>query len=140
MLVSVRRAGAQQTPPKASSGQVTLQQTQVSFIPNAGWGRGVLSFGGRRYPFRLHNLGVGGFGIATLSAHGEVYGLSRPADFAGLYGQLRAGLVAADVQLRGGLWLANTSGVQMHLVPNRKGLALNVGADGLVIDFVPTPQ
>lgn len=63
------------------------------------------------------------------------YGLTRAADFAGLYGRLRAGAVVADRQLKGGLWLANTAGAQIHLVPNRQGLALNVGADGLVIDF-----
>lgn len=135
LLIGSRCAVAQQAPARTPSGQVSLEQTQVSFIANAGWGRGTLSFRGRNYRFRLHNLGIGGIGITKLSAHGEVYGLTRAADFAGLYGQLRAGAVIADRQLKGGLWLANTAGVQIHLVPNRQGLALNVGADGLVIDF-----
>lgn len=131
MLAGTTRAAAQAPP----SGTVTLEQTQGSFLANAGWGRGTLTFGGKAYRFRPHNLGVGGIGIAKLSAHGEVYGLHKVEDFAGLYGRLRAGAVVADRQLKGGLWLANAAGVQMHLVPNRRDLALNVGADGLLIQF-----
>jgi hypothetical protein len=39
---------------------------------------------------------------------------------------------AADQQNKGGLWLANTTGMQMHPVPNRLDLALNISADGLL--------
>jgi len=52
---------------------------------------------------------------------------------------LGAGAVAADQQVKSGLWRANTAGVQMHLVPNRQGLALNIGADGLMIEFDTPP-
>ncbi|HEY6430769.1 MAG TPA: hypothetical protein VIZ17_02210, partial [Acetobacteraceae bacterium] len=133
-LALARRADAQQSV-GAPSGTVTMEQTEVSLLANAGWGRGTLDFQGHAYRFRLHNLGVGGIGYSKMSARGNVFGLSRPEDFSGLYGLLAAGAVAANDQLRGGVWLQNTSGVRMHLVPTRQGLALNFGADGLVIQF-----
>jgi hypothetical protein len=133
-LAIVRHATAQQAA-EVPSGTVTMEQTQVSLLANAGWGHGTLNYQGRSYRFRLHNLGVGGIGYSKLSAHGNVFGLTKLADFAGLYGVLRAGAVAVNDQLRGGIWLENPAGVRMHLVPTRSGLALNLGADGLVIDF-----
>ena len=112
-----------------------MEQTQVSLLANAGWGHGTLNFQGRSYRYRLHNLGVGGIGYSKLSARGNVYALTKVEDFPGLYGLVEAGAVAATDQLHGGVWLQNPAGVRMHLVPNRSGLALNVGADGMVIQF-----
>lgn len=135
-LAGTRPAVAQQpAPAEAPSGQVTLEQTQISLLANAGWGHGTLTYQGRTYRFRIHNLGVGGIGYSKLSARGNVFGLNKLEDFGGLYGAVRAGAVAINDQLRGGVWLQNTSGVRMHLVPNRRGLAVNLGADGLVIQF-----
>jgi hypothetical protein len=132
LAAGVRQAAAQQ---EAPSGTVTMEQTQVSLLANAGWGHGTLNFQGRSYRYRLHNLGVGGIGYSKLSARGNVYALTKVEDFPGLYGLVEAGAVAATDQLHGGVWLQNPAGVRMHLVPNRSGLALNVGADGMVIQF-----
>ena len=112
-----------------------MEQTQVSLLANAGWGHGTLTYQGRAYRFRIHNLGVGGIGYSKLSARGNVFALNKLEDFAGLYGIVQTGAVAANDQLRGGIWLQNTEGVRMHLVPNRSGLALDLGADRLVIQF-----
>ena len=136
IALATRPAAAQQpAPAEAPSGTVTMEQTQISLLANAGWGHGALTYQGHTYRFRLHNLGVGGIGYSKLSARGNVFGLTKVEDFSGLYGVLRAGAVAANDQLRGGIWLQNSSGVRMHLVPTRTGLALNLGADGLVIQF-----
>jgi hypothetical protein len=136
LAAGLQRAAAQQTAPaEAPSGTVSMEQTQVSLLANAGWGHGTLTFQGHTYPFRLHNLGVGGIGYSKMSARGNVFGLNKLDDFSGLYGLVGAGAVAIDDQLHGGVWLQNPAGVRMHLVPNRHGLALNFGADGLVIQF-----
>jgi hypothetical protein len=135
-LAVVRHATAQQpAPAEAPSGTVTMEQTQISLLANAGWGHGSLTYQGRAFRFRLHNLGVGGIGYSHFSARGNVYALTKVEDFPGLYGLLQAGAVAANDQLHGGVWLQNPAGVRMHLVPNRSGLALSLGADGLVIQF-----
>ncbi len=132
----LRSAAAQQpAPSNVPSGQVTMEQTEVSLLVNAGWGHGTLTYQGHTYQFRLHNLGVGGIGYSKFSAHGNVFALTKVEDFAGLYGFAQAGAVAATDELHGGVWLQNPAGVRMHLVPSRSGLALNLGADGLVIQF-----
>jgi hypothetical protein len=51
---------------------------------------------------------------------GAYYKLS---DFSGAYGAARAGAVAGDAELKGGLWMENPAGVQIHMVPRRSGLA-----------------
>lgn len=117
------------------AGRVTITQTQVSLLGSVSWGSGTLTFQGHTHRFRIRGLGVGGLGIAELHANGEVYGLARLADFSGLYGTARAGAVAGTAQLRGGVWLQNPAGVSMHLHPQRSGVALQVGADGLLIEL-----
>ena len=62
-----------------------------------------------------------------------MFHLTKLSDFPGAYGEARAGAVAGDAQLEGGMWMENTAGVQIHLVPRRSGLALSLGADGVVI-------
>jgi hypothetical protein len=116
-------------------GRVTLSQTQVSLFGSVSWGSGTLTFGGHSYRFRIRGLGVGGIGISELRAVGEVYHLSRAADFPGLYGGARAGAVAGSSEVQGGLWLQNPAGVIIHLHPERTGYALQVGADGLLIQM-----
>ncbi len=94
-----------------------------------------MRYEGKSYPFRIHGLGVGGLGVQTLEASGSVYDLKTLDDFAGVYGQLQAGAVAGNAALKGGMWIKNSAGVRMNLVPRRKGLALSIGADGLLVQF-----
>lgn len=55
--------------------------------------------------------------------------------FPGLYAQGRAGVVAPGAQLAGALWLQNTNGVRIRMTPRRTGLALQLGADGVLIEM-----
>jgi hypothetical protein len=130
-LFAMTAIAAEESP----SGTVTLEQVEVSFIGSAKAGGGTLTYQGKSYPFRLGGLGVGGFGISKISATGNVYKLKNLADFQGVFGGLRAGIVVVDKGLKGGLWLENTKGVVMHLTPKREGLALSMGADGVVIEL-----
>jgi hypothetical protein len=132
------RSVAAQTGSQAAErpvGRLSLSQTQVSLFGSVSWGSGTLTFGGHSYRFRIRGLGVGGIGISELRAVGEVYHLSRAADFPGLYGGARAGAVAGSSEVQGGLWLQNPAGVIIHLRPERTGYALQVGADGLLIQM-----
>jgi len=115
-------------------GTVTLHQVDVALLLNAGWGGGTLHFHGQ-HPFKVKGLGVGGIGISKLEAYGNVFRLKQLSDFAGVYGQVQAGAVAGDAQLHGGLWMQNPAGVQIHLVPRRQGVALSLGADGVLISL-----
>ena len=124
------------TPARADkpSGRVEIEQVEVSVLLSAGWGHGTLFYEGS-HAFKIKGLGVGGLGVSKLEAYGNVFRLSKLSDFTGAYGSAQAGAVAGDAQLRGGMWMENPAGVQIHLVPRRSGLALSLGADGVLITF-----
>jgi hypothetical protein len=115
------------------TGNVNMEFGQGGFILSASGGNGTLIFNGRKYSFKLGSLGVGGFGVSKVTAVGDVYNLKRIEDFPGGYFQARAGYAAVDG--KGRLWLENTHGVVLKLRAKTKGLALNLGADGLMIEM-----
>jgi hypothetical protein len=125
----VRRAFGQNAKP---SGTVTIHQVQVAFIGSGTGGGGTLRFKGRNYPFTLGGLGIGGIGVSRLDASGTVYNLNQLEDFNGVYGQARTGWAAGESG-KGQMWLENPNGVYLRLSAQRKGLALSLGADGMVI-------
>ena len=61
---------------KQPSGFVEMREVQVAYIGNAGGGSGTLTYQGQTYPFRIEGLGVGGIGVSTVDAEGEVYDLT----------------------------------------------------------------
>ena len=119
---------------KPLSGTLTVEQLQVAFIGSANVGGGKLSYKGDSHDFKIGGLGIGGFGVSRIDATGEVYGLNKLEDFPGAYGQARYGAVIGDAST-GELWLENTKGVVIHLDAKRKGLALSMGVDGIIIDL-----
>ena len=134
MILCVLAAGAfaQSAPPARPTGSVRIHQVQVAFIGSGTTGGGYLYFRGRTYPFKLGGLGIGGFGISTVDATGSVYNLHRLEDFSGVYGQARYGWAAGEAG-KGKMWLQNSNGVYLHLRAKRQGLALSLGADGMVV-------
>ncbi len=116
------------------SGTVTIDQVQVAFIFSGNVGGGKLHYNGKTYPFSIGGLGVGGFGVSSIEATGEVYNLKRLSDFAGAYGQARTGIVVGTLSA-GTLWLENPQGVYLKLAAKRKGVALSLGLDAIYIGF-----
>jgi hypothetical protein len=124
-------AMAQSAPPQPS-GSVYIHQVQIAFIGSGTTGGGTLYYRGRSYPFKLGGLGIGGIGISTIDATGTVYNLYRLSDFDGVYGQVRKGW-AVGQHGTGEMWLQNSRGVLLRLRAQRQGLALSLGADGMVV-------
>ena len=116
------------------SGTVTIEQWQVAFIGSGNLGGGTLLHKGKKYPFTVGGLGIGGYGVSKMEATGTVYNLKKPADFSGAYVQARYGLAAGDVST-GSLWLENQNGVALYLKAKRSGLALSLGADAVYINL-----
>ena len=79
-------------------------------------------------------VGVGGIGLSTIEATGEVYNLRDLGQFPGTYGQARYGF-AIGTASGGDLWLQNEAGVILHLKAKRKGLMLSLGGDAVVISM-----
>lgn len=115
------------------SGTVTLAE---EFIAGAGAGNGTLTFGGQSYPFRMAGTVVGPGGAARIEARGDVYGLTRIEDFAGLYTQ-GTGDSGLDTRRTDELWLQNAAGVIMHLRGTRMGAVLGLGRDELLVEMAP---
>ena len=113
---------------------VDMQEVQVAYIGNGGGGSGTIFYQGGAYPFTVGGLGVGGIGVSTISASGEVYKLSSLAKFPGSYAQASYGYAIGDLS-RGDLWLQNGAGVIMHLKAKREGLMLSLGGDAIVISM-----
>ena len=106
-----------------------MQEVQAAYIGSGNAGTGVLLFRGRQYPFL-----VGGIGLSTINATGEVYNLRELAQFPGTYGQARYGF-AIGTASAGDLWMQNEAGVIMHLKAKREGLMLSLGGDAVVISL-----
>jgi hypothetical protein len=117
-------------------GTVEVQQVQAAFIGSGGDGNGngMLYYRGNAYPFTVAGLGVGGIGVSTPDADGEVYKLNSVTQFPGAYAQGRYGFALGN-KSGGDLWLQNESGVIMHLHAKREGLMLSLGGDAVVISM-----
>lgn len=123
-----------QNAPLRPSGSVNIHQVQIAFIGSGTTGGGTLYFHGRAYPFKLGGLGIGGIGISTIDAVGTVYNLYRLQDFNGAYGQAQTGFAIGE-QGKGEMWLQNSHGVYLKLRTKRQGLALSLGAGGMVVQL-----
>jgi hypothetical protein len=118
----------------APDGTVDMNQVQAAYIGNAGGGSGTLYYQGNVYPFTIGGLGVGGIGVSTVDAEGEVYKLHNLSQFAGSYAQASYGFVIGSTS-SGDLWMQNQAGVILHLKAKRTGLMLSLGADAVVISM-----
>lgn len=112
-------------------GEVTIELKGVGAIFGVSWGRGVLYFKGKKYPFHIEGLSVGDVGFAKVSARGKVYNLKRVLSFSGTYGALGAGVALAGGVA--GLTMQNESGVIINLTATQEGVKLNLGPQGLSI-------
>lgn len=126
---------AQSIAGRTPSGTVTLAE---NFLGGAGVGNGTLTLRGQAYPFRIAGTVVGPGGAARIHATGDVYGLTRIEDFAGIYSQ-GTGQRGLDTRTTSELWLQNAAGVIMHLRGTQMGATLGLGRDELLIEMAPRP-
>jgi hypothetical protein len=112
-----------------------MHQAQVAYIGSGSAGSGTLFYNGQAIPFRVGGLGVGGIGVSTIDASGEVYNLPNISLFPGAYLQGRYGYAFGN-RSGGDLWLKNDLGVVLHLKAKRRGLMLSLGGDAVVISLI----
>ncbi len=114
-------------------GKIKIDDTQISFIVGGSWGKGVLSYKGVDYEFKIKGLKVGAIGVSKVSAVGNVYNMSDLSKFSGTYVAGQAGIALAGGV--GGTALENQYKVYIKLRSTQKGVALNLGIDGLTIEL-----
>lgn len=128
MAVATTAVAAQKATP---SGKVSLESRSIAAGIGVTWGDGTLTFKGKQYPFSVEGLSLVDWGIAKVSANGDVYNLTDPAKLGGTYVAAEAGLTLAGGM--GGMVLRNQDGVVLHLRSTSRGARLSLGTSGLVL-------
>jgi hypothetical protein len=114
MVVLVICAGLATSSHAQAPGYVRVVFAKAGLIAGAGGGRGVLTYRGRDYPFRVSGLSLGvTIGASAMRLTGRVSGLREVKDFAGTYDAVGGG--GAFVGGVGGVQLTNKKGVIITL-------------------------
>src|SRR5579862_1390017 len=129
--------GASSQPPIAEgavpSAYVWLSGGSVAIGIGYTWGHGTLynSKDQKQYKFELSGVSIADVGGAGISAEGEVYNLTNPADLSGNYSAVTAGLTIME----GGsvAYLKNENGVVIKLHSQTGGLRFNLSTNGVRI-------
>jgi len=115
--------------PKKPDGTVKLSEGSVAVGIGWTWGKGVLTYKGKTYPFKVEGLSVVAVGVTKTEATGNVFNLTKVEDFGGLYGAGSAGGTA--VKGAGITALKNDKGVVIELKSSTKGANLKLALEGL---------
>ena len=126
--------GPQSIAGKQPVGTVDMKEVQAAYLGSGSTGTGTLFFNGQSYPFSVSGVGVGGMGLSTIDARGDVYGLKTLDAFPGTYAEARTGF-AFGTASTGDLWLQNDKNVILHLKAKREGLMLSLGGSAVAISM-----
>ncbi len=120
--------------PKKPSGTVSINETQFALIIGGSTGGGVLTYQGKKYPFKIGGMSLGAnVGASKLAATGEVYDLTDVSKFPGTFTKLESSITLGGGV--GGTVLRNENGVIMRLTSTSEGLQLNLSASGVTVKF-----
>lgn len=119
-------AGAQSKKPDAT---VELSEGTVAAGIGFSWGKGTLTYKGKKYPVKVEGLSVGEVGISRATARGNVFDLKKVEDFSGNY--TAAGVGATAGGGAGATAMKNQNGVVIELVSTTQGASLKLAASGI---------
>jgi hypothetical protein len=120
------------TASQADTGAVSVVFTKAGLIVGVGGGRGVLTFRGHKYPFRVSGMSFGAtIGASTNQLVGRALNLRAPGDIAGAYSAIGAGGALAGGA--GGVQLQNANGVILQLQGVKVGVELSASVSGVQI-------
>jgi hypothetical protein len=119
-------AGAQSKKPDA-----TVELTEGSVAAGIGfsWGKGTLTYKGKKYPVKVEGLSVGEVGINRATATGKVFDLKKLEDFTGNFTAAAAGATVGGGA--GATVLKNQNGVVIELTSTTQGASLKLAASGI---------
>jgi hypothetical protein len=113
------------------SGYVWLSGGVVAVGIGFSWGHGTLYYSKdqKQYKFKISGVSVADVGGAGITAEGEVYNLTSPADLGGDYSAVTAGVTIIE----GGsvAYLKNDKGVVIKLHSQTGGVRFNLSANGM---------
>lgn len=130
--ISGGSGGAQDKKPDAT---IELSEGQVAVGIGFSWGKGTLTYKGKKYPVKVEGLSVGEVGIARASARGEVFDLKKLEDFTGNYTAAGAGATLGGGA--GATIMKNQNGVEIRLTSTTQGASLKLAASGIKLTVQP---
>jgi hypothetical protein len=114
---------------KKPDATLNLTEGQVALGIGWSWGKGVLTYKGKKYPFKVEGLSVGDIGITKAEATGKVNNMKKLDDFSGKY--LSAAAEATVGLGAGAVAMQNDKGVVVYLFPKTKGINLKLAGEGV---------
>ena len=114
---------------KKPDATLELSEGTVAIGIGFSWGKGTLAYQGKNYPVKVTGLSVGEVGVNRASAVGNVYKLTKLADFDGNY--VAAGAEATVAGGAGVTAMKNQNGVVIELKSTTQGASLKLAAEGL---------
>ena len=130
LLMNISSSAAQEP-----VGSIKIARRSVAEGVGLSWGDGVLSFGGRDYPFTFQARGLLRGVDARMAAEelsGEVFNLERPEDFSGNYQKVVAEARSGEVSRA---TVTNQNRVVITLISAVEGRKFNLGPDGMDIEL-----
>jgi hypothetical protein len=122
------------SPVAQAPGHVRVQFVKAGLMVGAGGGRGVLTYRGRDYPFRVSGLSLGVTAGGSVSRlEGWASGIRQVSDFAGTYSSVGAG--GALVGGAGGVRLGNEKGVVIALRGPKAGMEFAANISSIAISL-----
>ena len=96
------------------------------------WGKGILTFKGKNYPFKVDGISAIGVGITRMTGTGRIYHLKSVSDFAGIY-TADSGGASVDSKGVSSASLRNGKGVVIEFHAKERGISLNLDLSGVNI-------
>lgn len=121
---------------KKPDATLKLTEGQVGVGIGWSWGKGVLTYKGKDYHFKVEGLSVGDVGITKAEAEGKVYNLKKRTDFSGKY--VSAAAEATVAVGAGVVAMKNEKGVVIHLLPKTQGVNLKLAGEGVKLTLEKT--
>jgi len=125
LVLSIVASGAEKKP----DATLKLSEGQVAVGIGWSWGKGILTYNGKNYAFKVDGLSVGDVGITKAEAVGKVYNLKKMSDFNGTYTSAAAqGTVGGGA---GASAMKNQNGVVVELTSTTQGVNIKLAAEGV---------
>lgn len=117
---------AQEKKPDAT---LTLTEGQVAVGIGWSWGKGVLTYQGKEYPFKVKGLSVADVGVTKATSSGKVFRLEKLENFNGTYsGGSAEGTIGGG---KGVTRIQNQNGVILELISTTQGVNLKLAGEGV---------
>lgn len=127
--VAMRPAIAQEPP----SATIELSGGSVAVGIGYSWGKGTLTYQGKKYPLKVTGISIVNVGASNYTASGVIYHMNQLSDINGNYVAGEAGATVA-----GGasvLTMKNDRGVVINMTTTRGGLQFTLAPTGLTIEL-----